>query len=212
MRKLLLGAAAVALPVGILASSAGIAGASKAPPVDLSHASVTCTTVTGAAKFGPGITSSGTSPENVNIKLALSGCTASGVSGVTVMSGKGAGILHLASNNATTLFGTNPVLGGHINIKWATSPKPVFKMSTVTVTMITGAVSGNYGSFAVAAGQASVANDFAGSDNGASSSLYVETTQTTTALAASLTASKGLKVVNFGTDGTHLKGNSITLG
>jgi hypothetical protein len=197
MRKLLMGAAAIALPAGILASSAGVASATKPTPVNLTNASVTCTGVTGAAKFAPRITTAGGSPENVNIKLLLSGCAATGAT-VNVTSGKGAGVLHLASNSASTLDGTNSVLSGHINIKWSTSPKPTFKESTVTVTAITGApTGGGFASFAISAGQASVVGDFQGTDNGASSSFYAETTQSVSDLSTDLTG-KGIKIVNFG--------------
>lgn len=211
MKRLLLGAAAVAMPVGILASTAGIAGAMKPPPVNVGNATISCTSVTGAAKFAPRVILGGSSPENTNIKLAIGGCTVSGAS-VTVTSGKAAGVLHYASNNATNLSG-RVTATGQINIKWASNPKLSFKMSTVTVTATTGGTDGNYASFAIAAGDASVSNDFAGTDNGATSTFYAETTQTIATLGTeAVPPSKGIKLVNFGTDGTHLMGNSLHLG
>lgn len=59
MKKLLVAATAVAMPVGLIASTAGIAAA-KGTPVDVSKASITCSTVTGQAKFAPAMTVGGT--------------------------------------------------------------------------------------------------------------------------------------------------------
>jgi hypothetical protein len=213
MRKLLMGAAVLALPAGILASTAGVAGAGKPTPVNVTNASITCNSVTGTAKFAPRIILGGTSPENTNIKLLVGDCTVSGVGGVTVTSGKAKGVLHYASNDATNLNGRVAVLSGQINIKWASSPKLSFKMSTVTVTATTGGQDGSYASFAIASGDATVTNDFSGTDGGATSTFYAETTQTVSTLGTEATPpSKGIKLVNFGTDGTHLTGNSLHLG
>jgi hypothetical protein len=213
MRRLLMATAAVALPAGILTSTAGVAGALKPPAPNVTSASVTCTSVTGAAKFAPRVVLGGTSPENTNIKLVVGGCTVSGVSGVTVTSGKAAGILHYASNDATNLSGRTPVLSGHVNIKWSSSPKLSFKMSTVNVVATTGGTDGSYASFAIAAGDATVSNDFSGTDGGASSTFYAETTDTVATLTTEATPpSKGIKKISFGTDATHLRGNSLHLG
>jgi hypothetical protein len=211
MKKLLLTAAAVAMPLGAIAATTGVAGAA-APKVDVTHASIDCTGVTGTVKFAPALTLGGTSPENSNIKLALSGCTVSGVAGVTVTAGKGAGVLHSATNSAVALLGPNAVTGS-VNIKWTSSSKLSSKMSTVTVTVVTGGTpSDGYASLAVLSGDASVSGDFAGSDSGATSTLYTETTQTTAALGTAAAGSKGLKSVTLGTDGTHTTPNSLHLG
>jgi hypothetical protein len=61
------------------------------------------------------------------------------------------------------------------------------------------------------AGNASVSGDFAGSDSGASSNLYSETTQPVTTLTTEATG-KGIKSVTLGTDGTHTTPNSLNLG
>jgi hypothetical protein len=210
MKKLLIVAAAAAMPVGLIAM-AGTAGA-KPLPVDVSNAAITCTSVTGVAKFAPSLIIGGSKPENVNVKLSLGGCTVSGAS-VTVTAGKGAGVLHAPTNNATALAGTTSVTG-HVNIKWSSSPKLTFKMSTVTVTALTGGTPADgYASFAIMAGDASVSGDFAGTDNGATSTMYAETTQTVGQLGAEATPpSKGIKSVTLGTDGTHTTPNSLHLG
>jgi hypothetical protein len=211
MKKLLLTAAAVAMPLGAIAATTGVAGAGPSK-VDVSHASIDCTGVTGTVKFAPALTLAGGKPENSNVKLSLSGCTVSGVAGVTVSAGKGAGVLHSASNNAVTLLGPNTVTGS-VKIKWTSSSKLSSKDSTVSVTVVTGGTpSDGYASLAVVSGNASVAGDFAGSDSGATSTLYTETTQTVSTLTTESGSKQGIKSVTLGTDGTHTTPNSLHLG
>src|SRR5664280_1407282 len=162
MKKLMLAAASVALPVGLIASTASMASAAS-PATDVTHASITCTTVTGAAKFAPALTGVGGNPENTSIKLVVGGCTVSGAPGVTISGGKGSGVLHSASNSALALLGPVAVTG-QVNVKWTSNVKLTSKMSSVNVTVVTGGTSGSYASLAVTAGHASVTGDFAGSD------------------------------------------------
>ncbi len=214
MKKLVLAAAAVAMPVGMIAATAGVAGAG-APKTDVSNASITCTTVTGTLKFAPALTLAGGSPENTNVKLAVSGCTVTGAAGVTVSAGKGAGVLHSASNGVAGLLGSTAVTG-QVNIKWTSNVKLTSKMSTVTVTAFTGGTpSDGYASLAITAGSASTAGDFTGGDAGANTALYAESGQTVSALTGIVTApkSKGIKSI------TMVSGNvgqttpsSLTLG
>lgn len=136
MKKILIAAAAATMPLGMLAVTAGVASAG-APKVDVTHATIACTTVTEKAKFAPALVLGGAQPENTNIKIAVGGCTVSGVSGVTIGGGAGSGVLHSATNNATALLGPTAVTGS-IKIKWASNVKLTSKDSTVTVTVITG--------------------------------------------------------------------------
>jgi hypothetical protein len=207
IRKFLMIGAATAMPLGFLAATGGIAGA-KALPINVSTDHVTCTTVTGSAKFSPALQLSGSSSETTSIKLDLSGCTISGpvaTPGVTV-TGKGAGTLDSATNNALALEGTNAVTGS-ITIKWkAVGGKLSLATSTVTPTSLTGAAqSDGYASFALDSGSASVSGDFAGTDSGSTSNLYVETVQTTAALTTEISAgpppkdkpAKGIKEIGL---------------
>jgi hypothetical protein len=181
--------------------------------VDVSNATITCTGVTGTVKFAPHLVIGGTSTsENSNVKLVLSNCTVGGLPGpVTITSGKGAGVLHSNTNDASSVFGPNPV-SGHVNIKWASTSKLTFKMSTVLVTLVNGGTDGIYASLAVTPGNASVSGDFTGGDNGAASAFYAETTQTIATLTTEATPPSAIKLVNLGTDATHLMGNSLQLG
>jgi hypothetical protein len=210
MKKLLMAAAAVAMPVGILASTAGIAAA--VTKTDVTHNTITCSTVTGKAKFAPALVLGGAQPENTSIKITLGGCTTD-AAGVTISAGSGSGVLHSATNNATALLGPTAVTGS-IKIKWTSNVALTNKDSTVTVTVITGGIPGDgYASLAVTAGHASVAGDFGGSDLGATSTLYSETTQTIATLTTEATPpAKGIKSINLGTDVTHTTPNSLHLG
>jgi len=122
----------------------------------------------------------------------------SGVAGVTVTSGKGAGVLHSASNGVAGLLGTTAVTG-QVNIKWASSPKLTDKMSTVTVTYLTGNTSADgYATLDITAGNASVTGDFSGGDAGANTAMHAETGQTTAQLGAEVTPpSKGIKSITM---------------
>jgi len=210
MKKLLMIAAAVAMPAGMIAATAGVAGAVAPPKVDVSANTITCTVVTGTAKFAPALTLGGVKPGSTNVKLALSGCTTD-AAGVTISAGKGAGVLHSATNDALSLLGPAAVTG-QVNIKWTSTTKLASKMSTVTVTVVTGGVSGSYASLSVNAGDASVTGDFAGSDAGATSTLYAESTQDIPTITAAAQSKHGLKSITLGTDGTHVTGNSLHLG
>ena len=99
--KLILGCAALALPVGMI-TMVGVQSASAGgPPVD-GTGTVSCTGATGLLKFSPPLNFSGTSPETVSVKTTLHGCHASG-SDVTTsnFNGKGKGTISTSSNNCT---------------------------------------------------------------------------------------------------------------
>jgi len=208
IRKYLMLGAAAAMPLGFIAATSGIAGASG-PTYNVATDHITCTTVTGSAKFSPALQLGGSSPETTSIKLALSGCTISGPVGtpdITAITGKGAGTLNSATNNALALEGTNAVTGS-ITIKWkAVGAKLLSATSTVSPSSLTGgAQSDGYASFALNSGSASVSGDFAGTNSGATSNLYVETVQTTAALTTEITPgpppkdkpAKGIKTIGL---------------
>ena len=87
------------------------------------------------------------------------------MAGVTISAGKGTGVLHSANNGAAALAGTTAVTG-QIIIKWTSNVKLTSKESTLTVTAITGGVSGSYAYVSIGSGQATVSGDFEGTDSG----------------------------------------------
>ena len=198
MKKLLMSAAAVAMPVGLMAATGGIASAG-APKTDVTNASISCSTVSGTLKFAPALTLAGGQPENTGVKLIVGGCTVAGAPGVTVSAGKGSGVLHSASNAATGLLGSTAVTG-QVNIKWTSNVKLTSKQSTVTVTFFTGGTSTDgFASLDILAGNATTSGDFSGTDAGASTTLHAETGQSVADLTTTLGApkSKGIKSVTM---------------
>ena len=214
MKKLLLIAAAVAMPAGIVASATGASAVSK-PPIDVSGASITCTSLAGLVKFAPPVKIGGSGiSESMPVKLDVSGCTVSGsATPITITGGRGAGTLHSATTDAASLLGPIPV-SGFVTMHWMTKTKLVLKESVIFVSTVTGgAPSDGYVSVAVNAGDASVAGDFTGGDSGANSTMYAESTQTLASLETAATPPNlGIKSINLGTDGTHTTPNSLHLG
>src|SRR5665213_2198827 len=101
IRKLMMVAAAAAMPLGVIAATGGIATA-KALPTDASHDTVTCTGISGSVKFKPALTTSGSpsSSGTTSIKGALTGCTTNG--GFSIVSNKVKGVLTSTSTHACT--------------------------------------------------------------------------------------------------------------
>lgn len=182
MKTYLKMATVIALPIGLIASTATMASAKGAGKIDVSKASIDCTTVTGSAGLAPKITTTVPTKVNSKVKLSLSGCTVSGATGITTITGSAAGVLHATPGTFTGLPATAPVTG-KLTIKWTSSaklsgPKSVLHVTSVTVAA---AIDGNA---SISIGGASVSGDFAGSDSGATSTLTGESTQTLAALAA----------------------------
>jgi hypothetical protein len=205
MRKLLLGAAVLALPVGILASTAGVASAKGGPPgrVDVSNASISCTTVTGSANLAPIVGPTVAAKVNSKISVSLSGCTVSGASGtITSITGSGHGVFHANPPSGTAGLPVTAPLVGKITIHWTASSHLSGPKSVLRATSVTASAAGD-GNVALSLGGLSVSGDFAGTDGGASSSVSLETTQSLSDLTTA-----------FGTTGIHSLGltGSASLG
>ncbi len=203
IRKLIVAGAAAAIPVGLLVGG-GVAFASGG--VDATHATITCTTVTGSAKFKPTITKSeAAGTTTTSVKATLGGCTVSGVT-ATVTSGSVKGSFvsnsHAAgTNGCTALAGVTPETGS-LTTKWKSSPKLTSGSSVVTVTQVTGTIaSDGHGEFEIPAATDSTGHgtgSFQGSNGGANDTSNAETTQTASALLATCNAS-GLKSITIQT-------------
>jgi len=116
-------AAAMVLPVGMIATQAGAAAAKP-----------TCKTVTGQASFSPALpalSSKATNKPTITIKGAkLSGCTGGGVTGGTV----GATLKFGIANNCTTvLAGASTKTTGTVTIVWNTKATSTAKVTLVGV-------------------------------------------------------------------------------
>jgi hypothetical protein len=117
-------AAALMLPVSLMASPAGAAAATP-----------TCKSVTGQASFSPALPalkSKATSKPTITIKGAkLTGCTGGGVTGGTV----GATLKFGIANNCTTLLaGASTKTTGTVTIAWNTKATSTAKVTLVGLT------------------------------------------------------------------------------
>lgn len=180
MRKhLAVGAAAILLPMGVVAASASVAGAKKTPPaapVDVSHASVSCSTVTGKVTFSPKLTGTGGHPLASTISLKLSGCSVSGAT-VSGLTGQVVGTINSADNGILSLAAPNAAVTGSLAVTWkAGKSTPITSStSTVHVTVINGGATDGTNAdshviFTITT-RASVTGDFQGSDSGATSAF-----------------------------------------
>jgi len=200
IRKLLLVAAATAMPFGFIAATGGIAGATT--PIDATHGTVTCTGITGSAKFSPAVTTdeaAGTS--TIAIKAALTGCTTN--DGVTVESAKVAGTLSTTrtagENGCAALVGGSSATGNLVTT-WKTVQKLVSKTSTIAVNSISGSVGGNgHADFNIpgTTPNGTASGSFQGTNGGASDATSAQTTETASALATTCIGKKGLKVLDI---------------
>jgi len=100
-----------------------------------------------------------------------------------------------------------------VDIHWKTaSGKLAWPKSTVMVSSVVGASAADgYASLSIAPGTAAVAGDFAGTDAGASSAMYVESLDTVAQL-ANHAGGNGIKHIVVGTGSTHTTSNLLTLG
>jgi len=204
IRKILLIGAAAAIPAGLIVG-AGVAAASGG--VDATHATVTCTTVSGSAKFSPPISSSeAAGTTTTKVKATLGGCTASGIVGLTVTSGKTSGSFTsnshvVGTNGCSALAGVSPETGT-LTTKWKTSPKLTSGSSVTPVTEVNGylAGDGNAGFELPKPGDpASGTGSFQGTDGGKADQSNAESTVPATTLIASCEGTKGLKSFKFTT-------------
>jgi hypothetical protein len=228
IRKLLLIAAAVAMPVGIIAASAGTASAKGVTDAVGAPATASCTTSGGTLTFKTALGLSGGTyvfpTKNKGNQITVSGvnfsCTSSAVSGA--FTGTLAGKIKTTdpSNSATTeysctsLSGVSPAPGGtlvgSLEIKYTAPSGQKFsaKDSKIAVSSILGGVNGaGDGTFTIPgnAGTGSIVGAFPGSDAGASSTSTDATADTEGQLATACQTAPGLKTIALGSGTASLK-------
>jgi hypothetical protein len=214
IRKLLLVAAAAAMPIGIIAATGGLANASGTPPVNATTATITCTGISGSAKFNPPITKSETAGGGTTtIKATLSGCTTA--AGVTVTSAKVAGVLdttRTAGENGCTALAGGSSATGNLVTTWKTSPKLVTPTSTIQVTSIAGSVGSNgNATFSIPGNtpNGTASGSFQGSNHGDSDVTDAQTTTSAAAILTTCEGTKGLKSINITSPAS---GDAVSLG
>ena len=201
LRKVLIVAAAVAMPVSFIAATAGPAAA--VVKVDATHYTVSCTGIAASASFKPALTNGGgpVSNEATKIKGKASGCTATPTSGgtpVTVSSASITGTINDAtSDHSCGGLATATTETGSLKIKWKTSPALTSNTSVVNPSSVSGGVGGDgHATFSITFG-AATSGPFQGTDNGTSSSTNAETTTTIGQILTSCGKTAGLKSIKI---------------
>ncbi len=223
IRKMLMIAAAVAMPVGVIAVTAGTASAKPVTDTVGAPATASCTTSGGTLtfKYGIGIqTAGGYQPptKNKGNQITVAGinitCTSSAVpqgsfSGVASGKLKTADPSESASSfyNCTNLQGVTPAAGGtltgDLKVKWTAPANVKFstKGTTIGVPSILGGVNGSGdGTFTIPgnAGTGSLVGAFPGTDGGASSTVESATASNEVVLAGQCQATGGLTTLSLG--------------
>ncbi|MGO8871719.1 MAG: hypothetical protein ACLQPH_10035 [Acidimicrobiales bacterium] len=200
IRRMLVVAAVIAMPVSVIAATGGIAGA--VAKVNGKPDTIICTKISGTATFKtPMHLSMSPFTEVTTIKTTLSGCTTAGPNPVTVVSGAVSGTL---TNTAATgcvglLAGSTDV--GKLTTKWKTSGAMLAAPASTTIKVNsvaggTNTVGANtYGTFGIPGSTANGApgGPFQGSDVGAGDSTHAATVLTQPGIIAACNSAGGLK-------------------
>jgi hypothetical protein len=201
IRKLLLVAAATAMPMGLIAATGGMASAATAP-VNATTATVKCTGITGTAKFSPAVTTDETAGSGtVTIKASLTGCTTSDK--VKVTGAKVAGVLkttRTAGENGCTALAGNSAAVGNLTTTWTTTPKLVTPTSTIAVKSIAGSIgSDGNATFAIPGStpNGKPSGSFQGANHGAKDATAAQTTTAATSILSTCESKTGLKSIGI---------------
>jgi hypothetical protein len=186
IRKMLVIAAAIAMPVSVVAATGGLAGAS-AKAGSAATDTITCTKLTGTVKFSPKLTDAGytSGATTTTVTATVSGCTAKGSFATKVTSGtvtgtiKGAaGTVSSPSGKCASLTGSNTDTGT-LSTKWAA--KPAVPNTVLTVKSVSGGTKSSHGTFTIpGTTKGSAAGSFEGANKGASDKTVAQTTDTVT--------------------------------
>jgi len=227
---MLLIAAAVAMPVGVIAATAGTAGASKVVDPTVAPATANCTLSGGTISFHTpiGIVTAGgyvAPTKNKGQKIKIVGvnvsCTSSVVTGAFtgVASGKitttNPGDTPAQEYSCTGLVGVSPApggtLAGSLKIKWTPPFGQNFsggKKTTTLITSISGGVNGGgQGTFTIPGNPntGSSSGSFPGSDAGQSGTSTDATQETESQLASQCEAAGGLSSIALGSGTASLQ-------
>ena len=209
LRKLFVVAAAIAMPVSVVAVTAGTAAAKKGPSPATDTA--TCHSLSGTVNFSPPLTNAGytSGTETSTLSGTLTGCAAAGTSPVSLTSGSLTGTFSAKPGSAkhpsgtcTGLLGTTKQKGS-ISVAWSSSPSVA--PTAIQVKTVTGGTSGSQATFSLGG---KYKGSFGGADKGKSSSTSAQTVQTVATLAGEC-AGAGISSINIVGPSS---GDAVTLG
>jgi len=191
IRKLLVVAAAIALPVSIVAVTGGMAGASNPHLSGAAGDSVSCKSITGTVKFSPGLSKAGmkSGHTTTTVTATLTGCTVTGSTPITITKGSVKGTIVGATGTSSKPTGTctglagNSTDNGKLTTTWTASKGGPVPSSVLTVKSVSGGTAGGHGTFTIPGSvKGSATGSFLGANNGGSDKSIAETTPTTSAL------------------------------
>ncbi len=181
IRKLLVVAAAIAMPVSVVAVSGGLAGASNSHTAATD--SITCKDISGTVAFSPKLDKAGYTSGTVKDKITatVSGCTATGGTKETVTKGTVSGTISAAAGTTKAPTGKCTGLAGYstdtgtLTITWAATPAaPPTKLGVKSVFGTTD--SAGYGLFDIPGKVKSTASgSFGGANSGGSDKSVAQT-------------------------------------
>ena len=215
IRKMLVIAAAVAMPVSVVAVTVTSATAAT-PKVDATNYTVSCTGIAATASFKPALTTAGvTTPtlETTKISGKATGCTATPTAGGTAVAITGATITGTLTNSSSNLtcggLATPTTEAGSLTVKWKSNPKLTATSSVATPTSVAGGIGADgHATFGISF--SGVTGPFQGTDSGASSTNDAETTTTIAQILN--TCNKGLKSIKIQPDANNPSNPAIHLG
>jgi hypothetical protein len=186
IRKMLVVAAAIAMPVSVVAVTGGLAGASN--PHTAASDSIACANLTGKLTFTPALSTKGhtSGSEKVGVSATVTGCKVTG-GGVTVSKGVVSGTLTGSPGTAKSPSGTciglaakSNVDVGTLKITWTGTGSP--GTSTLMVKSVAGSTTGSaatgHGVFTIPGTTKSIASgSFVGTDKGGKDKSVAETAE-----------------------------------
>jgi hypothetical protein len=206
IRKLLVVAAAIAMPVSAVAVTGGMASASGSHGGSAATDTIVCTKITGKVVFSPKVDKTGYT--NMAIKstvtATLSGCTVKGTFVDHVTSGSVTGSLTgtkgtvaKPAGKCSGLIGSNADVGA-LSTKWAASP--AVPNSVLNVKSVSGGTHGAFGTFTIPGTvKGTAAGSFEGTDHGAKDKSVAQTVATAASLITTCDSS-GLSTLSITTD------------
>ncbi len=201
IRKLLVVAAAIAMPVSIIAVSGGMAGASN--PHTVGTDTITCSKLTGTVSFSPALTLKGytSGVTTTTVKATVSGCTVKGSTKQTVTGGAVSGTIKSTKGKGGTCGGLTAASitdSGTLTTKWAPTAAG---SSVLNIKSIAGGTKSSHGTFTIPGKvKGTATGSFLGSNKGGSDKTSAQTTETVTALATACASKTGLKSLAIETE------------
>jgi len=183
IRKILVIAAAVAIPVSVVAVSGGAATAASSKTAGTD--TIACKSISGTVTFSPKLDAKGYTSGHISTKITatLTGCTVAGSTKIKVTSGAVSGTIVGATGTKAKPTGTctglsgNSTDAGPLTVKWTASPTT--PNSVLNVKSVTGGTASGHGTFTIpGTTKGTASGSFLGTNSGASDKAVAETSLT----------------------------------